>query len=92
MKNFIKEIIWLVLILIASVPLAFGLDWLLRSAYTTAAVSDLLKDVGEHKINYISPAYQQKVLLYFWIVIGCYVARLSATGANLLVAKIPEDF
>lgn len=92
MKNFIKEMIWLVTILIISVPLAYGLNWLLRSVYTTPAVTDLLKDVGKYKITYVLQEHQQSVFLYFWIVVGFYVARLSASGANLLVARIPEDF
>lgn len=92
MKNFIKEIKWLVLILSASAALAWRLNLLLTSSLTSAAVTNLLENVGEYKIHYIQQAWQQKVLLYFWIVVGCYIARLSATGANLLVAKIPEDF
>lgn len=92
MKSLIKEIKWLVLILSASAALAWRLNLLLTSSLTSAAVTNLLENVGEYKINYIQQAWQQKVLLYFWIVVGCYIARLSATGANLLVAKIPEDF
>ncbi len=91
----LREIVWLVIILLISIPLARFTDWLLHSDLTTPAVTDLHKDFNNFAENYIKANKKYNVFLYFlyfWMVVGCYIARLSASGATMLITKIPEDF
>ena len=101
-KAIVREITWLIIILLLSIPLALFTNWLLNSHFTTQAVNDLDQnsikflehyfkvDEKDFKIDKKKNLFE--LFLYFWMVVGCYVARLSAGGANMLVTKIPEDF
>ncbi len=92
----LREVVWLIIILLISIPLARFTEWLLRSDLTTPAVSDLKDDFKYFAQGYIHASIENTdvflYFLYFWMVVGCYVARLSASGTKMLVTKIPEDF
>lgn len=91
MKRVIQEVLWLLIILIISLPLASGLNALLTSAgaIINSPVKDLLADSNQVLQEQLITRYME---LYCLVIIGCYVARLAANGAKSVVAKVPEDF
>jgi len=76
----VRELLWLLAILVAALPLAMGLHWLTDQVPTLrTALLAVLQQPG-----YVA------VLLYVLVVLGCYLARLGAAGAARLTTATPE--
>ena len=82
MKKVVHELLWLLVILLVSLPLALGL-------HRVAEGVDILK---MSLLKLLPQPHYGLVLLYCLVVIGCYLVRLAAAGATVLVAKVPEDY
>jgi len=79
-KTVVRELLWLLSILVAAVPLSVALHWL---AGQVPAVGTALLTVLRQ------PGYVA-VLLYGLVVLACYLGRLGAAGAAYLTTATPE--
>jgi hypothetical protein len=74
----VRELLWLLVILVAAVPLSYLLGELIRQ------VPDL--DNSLRRLVSV-PAY---VPLYVLVVLSCYMGRLGAYGAAYLARTVPQ--
>jgi hypothetical protein len=76
----VRELLWLLAILVAALPLALVLHAAVRGVPSLQASFDQV--VGQH---YVTES------LYVLVVLSCYLGRLGAYGAARLAQRIPQE-
>ena len=74
----VRELLWLLAILVAAVPLSYLLGELIRQ----------VPDLDNSLRNLVSVSVY--VPLYVLVVLSCYMGRLGAYGAAYLARTVPQ--
>lgn len=80
-KKILHELLWLLAILAAALPLAGGLFWLIINSST-------LYHAFRTKLH---TNKEVLLVLYVLVVLSCYLARLGAMGAKRVATAVPSS-